>query len=48
MFIFRLFRLAILMMFAFVAGIYVERGHQMDLCEKSGGIWLRAGICGEK
>lgn len=48
MFIFRLFRLAILMMFAFVAGIFVERSHQIDLCKNSGGIWLRAGFCGEK
>ena len=48
MFIFRLFRLAILMMFAFVAGILFERSHQIDLCKNSGGIWLRAGFCGEK
>ena len=48
MFIFRLFRLAILMMFAFVAGIFFERSHQIDLCKNSGGIWLRAGFCGEK
>ncbi len=46
MFIFRLIRLAILMMFAFAAGIFVERGNQMDLCVKSGGRWLPAGICG--
>ncbi|WBU54843.1 hypothetical protein [Paracoccus sp. SCSIO 75233] len=46
MFIFRLIRLCILLMLAFVAGMFFERGHQMDLCEKSGGVWLRAGICG--
>lgn len=48
MFIFRLFRLAILLMFAFVAGVFFERSHQIDLCETSGGTWLRAGFCGER
>jgi hypothetical protein len=44
----RLIRLSFLLVAAFVAGMLVERAHQRDLCEKSGGQWLRAGICGEK
>ena len=31
--------------YAFVAGMLFERVHQQDLCEKSGGQWMRAGIC---
>ncbi|MFV0410189.1 MAG: hypothetical protein ACK5LJ_10990 [Paracoccus sp. (in: a-proteobacteria)] len=48
MFILRLFQLVFLLMLAFVAGIFVERSHQINLCEQSGGIWIRAGFCGEK
>lgn len=44
---FRLVRLILLMATAFVAGMLVERSHQRDLCERSGGVWLRAGFCGE-
>ncbi len=44
----RLIRLSFMLAAAFVAGMFVERGQQQDLCEKSGGQWLRAGICGEK
>ncbi|WBU62007.1 hypothetical protein [Paracoccus albus] len=48
MFILRLMRLAILLMLAFAAGMFFERSHQMTLCKNSGGVWLRAGICGEQ
>jgi len=30
---------------AFVAGMLTERSHQADLCETSGGQWMRAGFC---
>ena len=43
---FRLIRLPILLLIAFIVGIYFERTQQQDLCDKSGGVWLRAGICG--
>ena len=45
---FRLFRRLIFILIVFVSGMLFERSHQMDLCEKSGGIWIRAGFCGEK
>lgn len=32
-------------MAAFVAGMLTERSHQADLCETSGGQWMRAGFC---
>lgn len=44
----RLIRLSVMLAAAFVAGMFFERAHQQDLCRKSGGEWLRAGICGEK
>ena len=43
---FRLFRLPILLLLTFIAGIFFERTQQQDLCEKLGGEWLRAGFCG--
>ena len=36
---FRLIRLAIFVLFAFVAGILFERDNQKTLCEQSGGQW---------
>jgi hypothetical protein len=44
----RLIRLSFMLTAAFVAGMFVERAHQQDLCRTSGGQWLSAGICGEK
>ena len=38
-------RLVVLMMLAFAAGVFFERGHQRELCESSGGVWSRTGIC---
>lgn len=46
MLLFRLIRLAILLMLAFAAGMLFERGQQMRLCEDTGGVWGQAGICG--
>lgn len=45
---FRLIRLSVLLLLAFAAGMFVERGHQMDRCSAEGGKWLPAGICGGK
>ena len=45
---FRLFRLSVLLLIAFVTGIFFERSHQKELCENSGGQWMRAGFCAEK
>ena len=42
---FRMIRLVILCLIAFVAGVFFERGCQTDLCEQSGGQWMRAGFC---
>jgi hypothetical protein len=44
----RLIRLSLMLIAAFVAGMVVERAHQHDRCEESGGQWLRNGICGER
>ncbi len=44
---FRLIRLVIFVMVAFVAGVLFERNKQSELCEQSGGQWLRAGFCAE-
>ena len=48
MIIFRLIRLVFLIGAAFVAGILFERYHQRELCDQSGGQWLRAGFCAGK
>ena len=42
----RLILLPVLLGGAFIAGMLAERSHQRDLCETSGGVWLRAGFCG--
>jgi len=42
---FRLLRTLILLVAAFGAGMLYERAHQIDLCEASGGQWMRAGFC---
>ncbi|WP_175479968.1 hypothetical protein [Paracoccus homiensis] len=42
----RLVRFCVLMSAAFLAGMMSERAHQRELCEASGGQWMRAGICG--
>ncbi len=44
----RMIMTPILLMVAFVAGMMTERAHQQDLCEKSGGQWMRAGLCAER
>jgi hypothetical protein len=41
----RLVRLAVLLLVAFVTGVFYERGHQQELCANSGGEWMRAGFC---
>ncbi len=30
---------------AFVAGMFYEKTHQRDLCDRSGGTWMRGGFC---
>ena len=42
---FRLIRLIVLLMVAFVAGILFERADQKENCKTSGGQWMRAGFC---
>ncbi|WJY22007.1 MULTISPECIES: hypothetical protein [Rhodobacterales] len=44
---FRLIRLVVFMILAFVAGMIFERTHQQGLCDQSGGQWMRAGFCAE-
>ena len=41
---FRLLRLIILVMFAFVAGMMFERSQAQDICENDGGLWI-TNIC---
>lgn len=41
----RLVRMLVLVMIAFVGGIFFERIHQQNQCETSGGEWMRAGVC---
>ncbi|WP_299926526.1 hypothetical protein [uncultured Pelagimonas sp.] len=41
---FRLIRLVIFVMFAFLAGILFERDNQKNLCDQSGGTWS-SGLC---
>ncbi|MBV0910960.1 hypothetical protein [Anianabacter salinae] len=43
----RLFTTIILCGIAYVAGMMAERGNQKDLCEASGGVWMRAGFCAQ-
>jgi len=40
---FRLIRLVVLCLMAFVAGVFFERNNQMTLCENNGGTW--SGVC---
>ena len=42
---FRLIRLIILLIVAFVAGMIHERNNGRDLCNQTGGQWMRAGFC---
>ncbi len=42
---FRLIRLAILLMAAFITGMAYERGQGRERCEASGGTVTSAGIC---
>jgi len=42
---FKLIRLVVFCMIAFVAGVFFERSNQKELCETSGGNWARAGVC---
>ncbi|WP_439153863.1 hypothetical protein [Yoonia sp.] len=41
---FRLLRMFILVMFAFVAGMLFERGRSEDICRSGGGLWI-SNIC---
>ncbi|MBO9464161.1 hypothetical protein TRP8649_00596 [Pelagimonas phthalicica] len=41
---FRLIRLVIFVLFAFLAGILFERDNQKTLCDQSGGSWAD-GMC---
>ncbi len=41
----RLVRLIVLVLVAFVAGVFYERGNSQQKCETSGGQWMRAGFC---
>lgn len=41
----RLFLTLILCGVSYVAGMLSERANQSDLCETSGGQWMRAGFC---
>lgn len=41
---FRLLRMVILVMFAFVAGMLFERGRSEDICRNGGGLWI-SNIC---
>ncbi|MFQ1699619.1 hypothetical protein ACJ5NV_03380 [Loktanella agnita] len=41
---FRLLRLIILVMFAFVAGMLFERNKAEEICRNGGGLWL-SDIC---
>ncbi len=41
---FRLLRIFILVMFAFVAGMLFEREGRQGLCESGGGLWIE-NIC---
>lgn len=41
---FRLIRLVVFVMLAFVAGILFERDNQKALCDQTGGDWAR-GVC---
>lgn len=43
---FGIIRTLILVLLAFVAGVFFERSNQRALCEETGGSWLRAGVCG--
>ena len=45
---FRLFRVSVLILLAFVAGILFERFNQSDQCAKNGGQWDSAGFCAFK
>lgn len=42
---FRLVRLVVFCLLAFVAGVFYERANQKDLCASTGGNWVRAGFC---
>jgi len=42
---FRVVRLVVFCLVAFVAGVFYERANQKDLCTSIDGEWLRAGYC---
>ncbi|SPF77460.1 hypothetical protein [Pseudoprimorskyibacter insulae] len=42
---FGLVRLFLLLLAAFLGGIFYERGQQQQKCELDGGQWARAGFC---
>jgi hypothetical protein len=42
---FRLIRLVVLLLAAFVAGMLYERGHLKQACETLGGVWIQPGYC---
>lgn len=41
---FRLIRLVVFVMLAFLAGILFERDNQKTICDQAGGTWAR-GLC---
>lgn len=41
----RLMVTVVLGMAAFLAGMTTERSRQADICDASGGQWMRAGFC---
>jgi len=43
---FGLFRTLILVLVAFVAGVFFERNGQREACAAAGGTWQNAGYCG--
>jgi hypothetical protein len=42
---FRLIRLPLILLVAFICGVVYERGQQRDLCAQSGGNWSAQGYC---
>ena len=42
---FKLIRLVILCLFAFIAGVFFERNGQKEQCAEASGNWNRSGFC---
>lgn len=43
--LFRLFRLPLLLLAAFAAGVYYERAQRQEACTQSDGYWSDEGYC---